>query len=192
MGKVSQVRLRYLSSASKVHDIHFTKSLGYYVKDLPTDFTRLTGVDPGGYTSEDSLIKALKAASNVYLSKQNNTKKMIAYKLGASNDLLFDHDEVNNQIPKQNVSSQFKSVTKMMSREKLILSVDYMVVEVVANGSDKDFFKMEKGEKSKVILNMNEYNLIDYSPERLSYFEMTQDFMQNLIVTLSKRIDDNI
>lgn len=194
MAKVGFVSIRFSGKRNAQHPIYFKEGKGYYVKDLPDDFSALTGFEDKLYSKEQELTAQLKRCCHVYRAKKSVAKKVIAYKIISSYELLYSGDKGGQGVEfKEGITEKVHLPSyKLDNPPKALFGVDFHVLEALQDEDGGTYYKVSDTGRVPFSMGSEEqYVFVEYTPEREAFFLSVMTFLRQLIQFSARYVSGN-
>lgn len=167
--------------------IWYTRDGGFSYKNLPSDFTNVTGFRNGGYESENALLGAFRKSLSDYHEQMKQTKKVIRYYLKGSTEMLMNKTgEHSYSGKKHGVSDKFST----FEGGGYSFGFNYSVIMETSGTDKKRHYQLnEDGSIGRELYINNDGRNIDWSPEREQFFKDMVDNLQRLVYGVSAFFD---
>lgn len=167
--------------------IWYTRGLGFFYKNLPSDFINVTEFRNEGYESENALLASFRNALNAYHEQMKQTKKVIRYSLRGSAEMVM------NKVGEGCYSGRKDGVSDKFSTTEsggYVFGFDYTILMETSGTDKKRYYQLkEDGSIGREMRDRNDVNNIDWTPEREQFFKDMEDNLQRLINGVSSFFD---
>jgi len=191
MPKVGKITIRFHKDEQlREFDLHYSQKEKFHIKNVPHEFVRLTEFISSGYATEEGLRDRLHECVHDYQEKLKTERDVILYKICASTHLT------SNITGEGNYSGQKKGVSKRISGmgygvPVCSFGVEYKKCKEIDEGGKKYFPYKEDGTLGYEMRVEKSWSVIDWTPERESFFLSMYDNMENMIQKISLFFGDD-
>lgn len=194
MPKVSKIKLYLKYEWGEDYEIHYNAKGApkFSVKGMPEDFTQVTDVYTYGFDTESDLDREIQRAVFKYRELKKTQRKVIVYKASASAELTMHRDKGEGSY-----CGHLPGVSKKLDSfgsgsEIASFGISYRVMMEVDHTNKKQYHPIKNDGTlghSKTIGHREQ--VMDWTEEREVFFENIYSSMREMVVKMSKFIDQD-
>lgn len=185
MPRIGNINLIYEGDGYKTHEIFYKQGQGFLIKGISKEFEGLTGFKTYGWETERALTEAVKAACRKFRELKTTSKRVILYKCAASAELRM------NKVSEGSYTGNLAGVSDKIADtgfgdDLASFSMDYMLAQVVNDGTDKKYFEINSVTKEPKEWELKHRDISDY--QEMDYTEEREQFFLNIVESMKKMV----
>lgn len=191
MAKVGKIHFQFEGEFGKEYELHYTQTSKFSVKGLPKEFIDCTEFRTSEYDTEAALRTAAGKACKKYRELKTKSRKVILIRCAASTHLRMNrHSSSSYSGLRPGISDKIQDLDKTDFDVCAVL-VEYEVCTIVDDGVRPQYHRMSKDDNYTTIgayFNIDyskKWIEIEYTPERVEFFERMYHAMYEMVVSLS-------
>lgn len=194
MAKVSRIQLYLKSEYGEYYEVHYNAkgAHNFSVKGLPDDFHRVTDIMPFGYPTEAELQNAISRGVLQYKDFKQAQRKVIVYKASATAELTM-HKENSNGDYRGNLNGISRKLDSFgHGSEVASFGITYRVMMEIDRTNKKQYHHINEDGSLGFSKNITtREQVMDWSEEREAFFENIYSSMREMVLKMSKFIDQD-
>ncbi len=185
--KIGNIRLVYSGEHPISHEIHYKKGYGFHIKGMSAEFIGMTSFDPCYYETEAALVAKVSDACRLYIKLKTKSSLVILYKCEASPILT------HNRISDDSYQGYLKGISSKIADTGFgsvlaSFGIDFKLAQMIDDGTSKKYYKVDKITKEVSqweIKDTNKYQAMEYTEERLEFFNNIVESMKKMVLSAS-------
>jgi hypothetical protein len=191
MPKVGSLSFRVDTEYPVKYDIYYSQSKQFEIRGLSSDFVGSTGVQTCYYPTESILNDTIYKAIMKYRELKTKSRLVIAYSFHASTELRMNKVGAGSYVGNlPGVSRKIKEFQVHGGNCPFAIGLFYSIYMEVDDGK-KLYYKvnnnLEMNKNSEV--SVYDCTIIEYSPERLGFFQGIVESLKSAVVATSRFAD---